>query len=148
MEDDLTTARFLHKEASDSHNPIQDHIDTLADRLEKAYYIVRKNNEVGRRRHKEQYDKGTQLVNFQPGEMAYLREMGKGRYGCPKFRFRWKGPYEVMWRLSDLNYLVKIARNKEVIVNVNKMKKCCTRTIQQWHRMRDPNGGNSGSSGG
>jgi transposase InsO family protein len=61
MEDDLTTARFLHKEASDSHNPIQDHIDTLANRLEEAYHTVRKNNEVGRKRQKEQYDKIREL---------------------------------------------------------------------------------------
>jgi hypothetical protein len=27
--------------------------------------------------------------------------------------------------VSDLNYLIRTAHNKEVTVNVNKMKKCC-----------------------
>jgi hypothetical protein len=30
----------------------------------------------------------------------------------------------VVRRLSDLNYLVRVARNKEIVVNVNKMKRC------------------------
>jgi len=45
-----------------------------------------------------------------------------------KFRIRWKGPYEVIRRLSDLNYLVKLSRTKEIVVNVNKMKKCFRQT--------------------
>jgi hypothetical protein len=72
--------------------------------------------------------------------MIYLREMSKGKHGCPKFRLRWKGPYELTRRLSDLNYLVRIARNKEVIVNVSKTKKCFMRTVQQPHWIRVPQG--------
>jgi hypothetical protein len=30
--------------------------------------------------------------------------------------------------LSDLNYLVRVARNKEIVVNVNKMKRCYRET--------------------
>jgi hypothetical protein len=31
---------------------------------------------------------------------------------------------KVIRRLSDLNYLVMVTRNKEIVVNVNKMKPC------------------------
>jgi hypothetical protein len=34
----------------------------------------------------------------------------------------------VIKRLSDLNYLVKVKRNKEIVVNVNKMKLCHKKT--------------------
>lgn len=71
---------------------------------------------MGRERQKEQYDKGNKLTTFQPGEMVYLREMIKGKRGCPKSRLRWKGPYEVLRGLSDLNYVIRIARNKEIMV--------------------------------
>jgi hypothetical protein len=54
--------------------------------------------------------------------------MVKSRQKCAKFRVRWKGPYEVMQRLSDLNYLVKLSKTKEIVVNVNKMKKCFRQT--------------------
>jgi transposase InsO family protein len=128
MEDDLTTARFASKEPRDNRNVIQDHIDTLTDRLKEAYHVVRENNKVGRERQKEGYDKGTRLITFQPGEMVYLRQMNRVRRGCPKFRLRWRGPYEVIRRLSDLNYLVRVSRKKELVVNVNKMKKCFAET--------------------
>jgi len=60
--------------------------------------------------------------------MVYLKEMMNSRQKCAKFRVRWKGPYEVIRRLSDLNYLVKLSRTKEIVVNVNKMKKCFRQT--------------------
>jgi hypothetical protein len=78
-----------------------------------------------RERQKEWYDKGTRLVIFQPGEKVYHRQMSRVKRGCPKFRLKWRGPYEVTRRLSDLNYLVQVSRRKELVVNVNKMKKCC-----------------------
>jgi hypothetical protein len=59
--------------------------------------------------------------------MVYLREMTRRKRDCPKFRLRWKGPFEVL-RLSDLNYLVSVARYKDVVVNVNKMKRCHQKT--------------------
>jgi hypothetical protein len=114
----------VRRDNQDHRDVVQQHIDTLADRLEEAFRVARENNQSGREKHKEQYDKGTKLIIFQPGEMIYLREMVKGRRGCPKFRLRWKGPYEVLRRLSDLNYLVRVTRNKEIVVNVNKMKRC------------------------
>jgi hypothetical protein len=124
MEDNLTTARTVSREPKDVCDSIQSHLDTLAEHLEEAYHVTRENNRVGRERQKEQYDKGSKLTNFQPGEIIYLREMTKGKRGCPKLRMRWKGPCEVLWRLSDLNYLIKIVRNRELVANVNKMKRC------------------------
>jgi len=90
--------------------------------------VVRENNEIGGERQTKYYDRGTKMVTFQPGDMVYLKEMVNRRKKCAKFRMRWKGPYEVIWRLSDLNYLVKLSRAKEIVVNVNKMKKCFQQT--------------------
>jgi hypothetical protein len=53
MEDDLTTAKFVRGEPRDNHSLIQDHIYTLADRLEEAYRVVRENNKVDRERETE-----------------------------------------------------------------------------------------------
>jgi hypothetical protein len=89
-----------------------------------AYRVTRENNRLGREKQKEQYDKGTKLLTFQPGDMVYLRQMTKCKRDCQKFRLKWKGPFEVVKRLSDWNYLVKVTRNKEILVNINKMKRC------------------------
>jgi hypothetical protein len=68
--------------------------------------------------------------------MVYLRQMSMGKQGCPKFRLRWRGPYEVIQRFSDLNYLI-IPWNKEFVVNVNKMEKCCVNTASPPNGTRD-----------
>jgi len=34
----------------------------------------------------------------------------------------------VIRRLSDINFLIKSSRTKEIVVNVNKMKKCFRQT--------------------
>jgi hypothetical protein len=137
VEDDITTGKFLRVEPKDKGSLIQDHIHTLADRLDEAYRVARENNKVGRERQKEWYDKGTRLVIFQPGEMVYLRQMNKVKCGCPKFRLGWRGPYEVVRRLSDLNYLVRVSQKKELVVNVNKMKRCCMKTVSAPSGTRD-----------
>ncbi|KDR10042.1 hypothetical protein L798_00308 [Zootermopsis nevadensis] len=124
MEDDLITSKFVTRKPDSNLDPVQGHIDTLADRLKEAYDVVRENNQIGREKQRKQYDKGTKLVTFQPGEMVYLKQMNKGRQTCLKFRTRWKGPYEVVRRLSDLNYVVRLPEGREIVVNVNKMKGC------------------------
>jgi hypothetical protein len=67
---------------------------------------VGENNKVIREKQKEKYDNGTKSVIFQPGDMICLRQMVRGSHGCPKFRLSWRGPYDVIRRLSDWNYLV------------------------------------------
>jgi hypothetical protein len=99
MEDDLTTSQFVIEKHDSNRDPIQHHLDTLADRFREAYQVVQEQNKLGRDRQKEQYDRGTKLVTFQPGDMVYLREMIKSKRTCPRFRVRWKGPYEVVRRI-------------------------------------------------
>lgn len=65
----------------------------------------------------------TKLDTFEPSDTVSLRDTTRGRRTCPKFRIRWKGLYEVVRRLSDLNYLVRLSKNKERVVNINKIKK-------------------------
>jgi hypothetical protein len=107
--------------------PRDNHIDTLAESLEEAYRVVRENT-VGRERQKELYDKRTRLVIFQLGEMVYLRQMSRAKRGSPKFRLIRKGPYTVIRRLSDLSDIVQVPPRKELVVNLNIMKKCCVTT--------------------
>ena len=120
-EDDLMLKKFVTNDGASSQDSVQHHLETLADRLKEAYLVASENNKMGRERQKEYYNRGTKLVTFQPGDMVYLKEMMNSRKKCAKFRIRWKGPYEVIRRLSDLNYLVKLSRTKEIVVNMNKM---------------------------
>jgi hypothetical protein len=65
-------------------------------------------------------------VAFSEGDYAYIKEMTIGVGKSKKFRTRWKGPYLITKRLSDLNYQIQLKPGKCVTVNVNRMKKCYT----------------------
>ena len=46
----------------------------------------------------------------------------------PEVQNQGKDLYEVIWHFSDLNYLMKLSRTKEIVVNVNRMKRCFRKT--------------------
>jgi hypothetical protein len=50
--------------------------------------------------------------------------MAPGKHQSSKFRLRWRGPFEIIKRLSDLTYLIRLRPHKDVVVNVNRLKLC------------------------
>jgi len=117
----FNTREICDKYCASRRDSIQHHLETLVDRLKEVYQVVTEKNRIGRERQ-EYYNIGTKLVTFQQGDMVYLKEMWTADRNARKFRIRWEGPYEVIRRLSDLNYLVKLLRTKEIVVNVKKMR--------------------------
>jgi transposase InsO family protein len=103
---------------------IAEHLNTLRERLLEAYRVVIANNQTARERQKEYYDKDKKLRTFESGDWVYVKEMSLTRKQSSKFRVRWKGPYRVLRRLSDLTYLIKIGPSKEKVININRMKRC------------------------
>ena len=85
---------------------------------------MEEHNKVGRAKQKVQYDKNTKLVTFSVGDYIYLKEMATGPGKSKKFRGRWRGPFEVIKRLSDWNYQIPMKPGKDVVANVNRMKLC------------------------
>jgi hypothetical protein len=58
------------------------------------------------------------------GDYIYLKEMTVGVGKSKKFRTRWRGPYLITKRFSDLKYQIQIKPGKYSTLNVNRMKKC------------------------
>jgi hypothetical protein len=61
---------------------------------------------------------------FSEGDYVCLREMTVGVGKCKKFRIRWKRPYLITKRFSNLNYQIQTKPGKYVTVNVNRMEVC------------------------
>jgi hypothetical protein len=55
---------------------------------------------------------------------VYLKEMAVGAGKSKMFCTRWRGPYLITKRLSDLNYQIEIKPGKLAIVNINRLKRC------------------------
>ena len=51
------------------------------------------------------YDSNTALTSYQNGDQVYIKEM----QNLPgKFNMRWKGPYTVIEKKSDVNYKIRL----------------------------------------
>jgi len=61
---------------------------------------------------------------FSEGDYIYLKEMTVGVGKSKKFRNKWRGPYLITSRFSDLNYQIQIKPGKFTTFNVNRMKRC------------------------
>jgi hypothetical protein len=122
--EDLTARMEVPEKEPEGQDRLSSHIEILAERLGEAFNVVRRQNKIGRARQKIQYDKNTKLVTFSEGDYIYLKEMTAGVGKSKKFRTRWRGPYLITKRFSDLNYQIQIKPRKYSTVNVNRMKKC------------------------
>jgi len=124
--EDLTARMGVPEEEPEDQDRVGSHIKTLAERLGEALQVVQRRNKIGRVKQKIQYDKNTKLVTFSEGDYIYLKEMTIGVGKSKKFRNKWRGPYLITRRFSDLNYQIQLKPGKFTTVNVNRMKKCQT----------------------
>jgi hypothetical protein len=58
------------------------------------------------------------------GDYIYLKEMFVGVVKIKKFRSRWRGPYLITKRFSDLKCQIQIGPGNYVTFNVNRLKRC------------------------
>ena len=84
-----------------------------------SLYEAKENLEQSQLKQKYYFDRNKKLRSFQIGDLILIKEM-RVRY---KFDDRFLGPYIVLKKLNDRNYVIKRpSKDKELIVNVNRMK--------------------------
>ena len=72
-------------------------------------------------RQKEDYDKDTESRTFNEKDIVLLKIMHKQK---GKFYQRFEGPYVIVKKLSDLNYLIRHKHdNYTVVVHINRLRK-------------------------
>jgi hypothetical protein len=120
----LSARREASEEKLETKDQVRNHVQSLADRLKEAYEVVGKLNKVGKEKQKMYYDKNTKLRTFEKGDYVYLKEMAIGAGKSKKFRERWRGPFLIIQRYSDLNYQIRIKPGKIATVNITRLKKC------------------------
>ena len=86
--------------------PTNEWVWQLQERLEEAHKLVRKNTEQAMVRQKHYHDKKLNWRKFDVNDEVYFyfprTKMGQS----PKFTSYWRGPYQVMRKMSDVTYVV------------------------------------------
>lgn len=101
-----------------------EYIDELKSHFQKAHEVARRHMKSAAERCKELYDSRVSFAKYHPGDQVWMLT-GKGQtHISPKLRVAYEGPFLVLAKLSDLNYLVQFdARGHRKVVHHNKLKK-------------------------
>jgi hypothetical protein len=105
--------------------------DKLAERMNQIYIEVQKRSLSAAERRKEIYDSKVKPKSFEAGDMILLR-FDRVKHGeSRKWSSQYIGPFEVLRRLNEVNYLIKRkAGGKVSVVHVDRMKKYYEKTTE------------------
>ena len=95
----------------------------VRDRMAEAYALVRMHTRNKMADMKQQYDRAVRPITFEPDDqvMYYYPRKLKGR--SPKWSRYYVGPYRIVKRLNDMNYVIRLSdRTRAIVVHVNKLK--------------------------
>ena len=108
---------------------ITEHVADLRHNMPIIWDIVKSNIEIAQERQKEQYDKHHREVVYNPGDLVYVKSPARKKGLTDKFLYKNKGPYRVIGRYKENNYIVELVKGsrKREIHHVNKLSPCVTR---------------------
>lgn len=115
----LRMLREMWEERGDSQTVVE-YVLNLLERLSTTQGLVEKNMDKAQRNAKLYYDRNARLRTFSIGDQVMILRPSRKN----KLEVHWDGPVEVLHRLSDTNYALKVpGRRKEVrIYHCNLMK--------------------------
>lgn len=110
-----------------------EYVDKLKARMQHAHDVARENLANHSKRQRDHYDGKVSLNRYSPGDLVwYLAE--KRKVGeCPKLYFPYEGPYLVVQKLCDLDYVIqRESRGPRKTVSHNKLKPYEGQTTFKW----------------
>lgn len=116
---------------SDKVTPQNTWVWEVQGAMEEAHHLVRKHMDREMARQKKSHDKTLNWHKFKENENVYVFfPIRKG--GCsPKFTCYWRGPFRVLKRYSDVNYLVNCGRRgRAQVIHVERMRPCKSQCLR------------------
>jgi len=93
--------------------------------LHRARELAIEATKKAQRKQKREYDKNRYTAAYREGDLVLIFQ--PRAHGTSKLRLPWEGPYEVLKRYSDLNYLVRKVgaeqKPKTLIIHLARMKR-------------------------
>ena len=100
-----------------------EHVRALAERLREAHKVAGQQSKLSHDTAKRYYDRQTKLEKFKKGEFVYVHDPTYKRGKAKKFSYQYKGPFEVIERVSPLVYKVKLLDGTFTVVHINRLKR-------------------------
>ena len=103
---------------------VNDYAYHTRESMAEAYALVRAHSQRCAEVNKRAYDVRVKPVSYQPGDLVWYF-CPRSRPGTsPKWSRFYSGPFEVVRKVNDVNYAIRLSvRRRVIIVHVNKLKK-------------------------
>ena len=103
---------------------VDDWVSQKEEAFRQAYELVRRNATTQQRRRNNLYNKRVHGHTYKEGEYVLLHYPAFPVGKSPKFSSPWRGPYEILKRLNDVNYKIKeLTTGKVQVVHYGRMKR-------------------------
>ena len=97
----------------------------LKERLEEAHKMVRKNTDCSMKRQKKYHDVKNSWEQFDVGQHVYVFFPVKKVGTSGKFTSYWKGPFQVVGKMSDVLYSIDCGRNgSNQVIHCDRIRSC------------------------
>lgn len=116
----LDIARETWEQQASPFHSVIEHVTAMQDRISTVTPIVREHMRQAQEHQRHTYNRQAKVRVFQPGDKVMLRVP---TVEC-KFLAKWKGPYEIIEKIGEVNYRVRQPghRPPEQIYHVNLLK--------------------------
>lgn len=117
---------------------IEDAVETdfalgLRQRLQEAHSRASECLKQSIRRQKRNYDRKVSGGGLEEGQFVWLFDRSRKRGVSPKLQLRWRGPYLVVKKLSEVTYRIQLKRgSKPFVVHADRLKPYCGDKPQPW----------------
>ena len=120
--------------ASPSSEPKEaDYAYELREKLRDVHDAAREKLKLAAQKQARSYDRNTVLRSFETGDWVWLHGSQRKRGVCPKFVFKWSGPYLVINKLSDVVYRIQLSsRSKPKVVHLDRLKGYMGPKLKNW----------------
>ena len=99
------------------------YVDQLRERMQKAHALAREHLAAAAKRRKRDHDFKLHMHRYEAGDLAWYLTNKNQLATSPKLRRPYEGPYLVLHRISDLDYIIQFnSEGKKQLVNHDRLK--------------------------
>lgn len=99
--------------------------EKIKEALKIAHERVRRNRDVKMLKAKLVHDRQVMAAPFKKGDAVWLKNEETKKGQCKKFIYKWKGPYLIIEKINDVNYIIRplYKKGRGITVNRSRLKR-------------------------